>query len=182
VDVSGLKYPCSSVPACQFAAKAWSTADAAYNPVFHESPELMAVSLTHDPPLATYVPSACLPASLVCVSVCLSVCVSVCLCVYQPVSYFNSSRLRRLRASGLPFNALDHSGDVSVERRSAVGTYEVVDSMPRFDPRSPHLLLNEPSNPTGRTGFAGRGLLPRWGPNHCVDPIITRYDGNRATT
>ena len=30
------------------------------------------------------------------------------------------------------------------------------------------------SNPTGRTGFAGRGLLDYWGPNHCVDPVITR--------
>jgi ADP-ribose pyrophosphatase len=30
-------------------------------------------------------------------------------------------------------------------------------------------------NPTGRTGFSGRGLLGRWGPNHAVDPIVTRY-------
>ena len=30
------------------------------------------------------------------------------------------------------------------------------------------------SNPTGRTGFAGRGLLDYWGPNHCADPVVTR--------
>jgi hypothetical protein len=34
--------------------------------------------------------------------------------------------------SGLPFNALDHSGDVSVDRRSSMGSYDVVDHMPRY--------------------------------------------------
>ena len=29
----------------------------------------------------------------------------------------------------------------------------------------------------GRTGFAGRGMLLRWGPNHSVDTIFTRYAG-----
>ena len=29
-------------------------------------------------------------------------------------------------------------------------------------------------NPIGRTGMSGRGLLGRWGPNHAVDPIVTR--------
>ena len=27
----------------------------------------------------------------------------------------------------------------------------------------------------GRTGIVGRGLLGKWGPNHAVDPIVTRY-------
>jgi len=31
----------------------------------------------------------------------------------------------------------------------------------------------------GRTGLAGRGLLFRWGPNHAVDPIITRWKRDR---
>ena len=31
-----------------------------------------------------------------------------------------------------------------------------------------------PLNPRGRTGLAGRGLLGQWGPNHAVDPIVTR--------
>ena len=26
----------------------------------------------------------------------------------------------------------------------------------------------------GRTGMVGRGLLGKWGPNHAVDPIVTR--------
>lgn len=30
------------------------------------------------------------------------------------------------------------------------------------------------SNPMGRTGVVGRGLLGRFGPNHAADPIVTR--------
>lgn len=40
-------------------------------------------------------------------------------------------------------------------------------------------------NPVGRTGMCGRGLLGRWGPNHAVDPIVSRWkrgkDGNVMT-
>ncbi len=32
-----------------------------------------------------------------------------------------------------------------------------------------------PLNPMGRTGVQGRGALYRWGPNHCVDPVVTRW-------
>ena len=32
-----------------------------------------------------------------------------------------------------------------------------------------------PLNPRGRTGLAGRGSLPRWGPNHAEALLITRY-------
>ena len=32
-----------------------------------------------------------------------------------------------------------------------------------------------PMIPIGRTGITGRGLLAQWGPNHAVDPIITRF-------
>lgn len=35
-----------------------------------------------------------------------------------------------------------------------------------------------PINPFGKTGFTGRGLLYRWGPNHCADPIVTRFQRN----
>ncbi len=35
--------------------------------------------------------------------------------------------------------------------------------------------LGRPRNPKGPTGIAGRGNLGRWGPNHAVDPIVTRY-------
>jgi ADP-ribose pyrophosphatase len=33
-----------------------------------------------------------------------------------------------------------------------------------------------PRNPFGRTGYAGRGLLGKYGPNHAADPIVTRRD------
>ena len=33
-------------------------------------------------------------------------------------------------------------------------------------------------NPIGRTGMEGRGLLGRWGPNHAVDPIVSRWQLN----
>ena len=39
---------------------------------------------------------------------------------------------------------------------------------------------NLPLNPAGRTGLAGRGVLPRWGPNHVVEPIVTRWKGNHG--
>jgi hypothetical protein len=32
-----------------------------------------------------------------------------------------------------------------------------------------------PSNPKGRTGMIGRGLLGRFGPNHAADPIVSRW-------
>ena len=35
-----------------------------------------------------------------------------------------------------------------------------------------------PQNPYGRTGLRGRGTLPRWGPNHYVILIVTRYNYN----
>jgi len=42
-------------------------------------------------------------------------------------------------------------------------------------------FLNDgtPRYPVGRTGMTGRGLLGKWGPNHAVDPIVTRYDPER---
>jgi hypothetical protein len=36
-----------------------------------------------------------------------------------------------------------------------------------------------PLNPIGRTGLRGRGALPRWGPNHYVILVITRYERER---
>ena len=33
-----------------------------------------------------------------------------------------------------------------------------------------------PLNPRGRTGLRGRGSFYVWGPNLCLDPIVTRYD------
>ena len=43
---------------------------------------------------------------------------------------------------------------------------------------------NEPMNPRGRSGLAGRGLLGRWGPNHAADPVVTKWkrdeNGNKT--
>ena len=36
-----------------------------------------------------------------------------------------------------------------------------------------YILLNR--NPMGRTGIAGRGLFGRWGPNHAVHVVVTRW-------
>ena len=55
----------------------------------------------------------------------------------------------------------------NAEGLSARHTFE---SPITFDPDS-----LRPRNPRGRTGLAGRGRLGRWGANHAVDPIVTRY-------
>ncbi|XP_074627353.1 transient receptor potential cation channel subfamily M member-like 2 isoform X1 [Acropora palmata] len=48
-----------------------------------------------------------------------------------------------------------------IDRRSQTGMIDTVNRLPR--------------NPMGRTGLAGRGLLGRWGPNHTVHFILTRW-------
>lgn len=42
------------------------------------------------------------------------------------------------------------------------------------------LESNMPRNPFGRTGLRGRGSLPRWGPNHYVMLIITRWQASKV--
>lgn len=32
-----------------------------------------------------------------------------------------------------------------------------------------------PLNPFGRTGLTGRGQLGRWGPNHALDAVVSRW-------
>ena len=51
--------------------------------------------------------------------------------------------------------------DGSIDRRSHEGIYRVVQ--------------RTPLNVRGRTGLTGRGVLGRYGPNHAVDPIVTRW-------
>ncbi len=47
----------------------------------------------------------------------------------------------------------------------------------RFD----NTLANpRPLNPRGRTGMQGRGLLGKWGPNFAADPVVTRYNPDKA--
>lgn len=59
----------------------------------------------------------------------------------------------------LPFN--EFSRESGINRKSHDGHFEINDARPQ--------------NPIGRTGISGRGELPNWGPNHAVDPIITRW-------
>eukprot|EP00042_Codosiga_hollandica_P014086 m.32234 g.32234 ORF g.32234 m.32234 type:complete len:1285 (-) comp42262_c0_seq3:186-4040(-) len=59
------------------------------------------------------------------------------------------------------FNEIDLTSNPPINRISYSGRYEVLDGLPRY--------------PLGRTGYSGRGTLGRWGPNHCVTPIVTRW-------
>eukprot|EP00794_Sanderia_malayensis_P009473 gene9473-10461_t len=81
---------------------------------------------------------------------------------YEPVEYTSPTMLVSSWADpegteGIQFNSIDDG----VDRRSVYGDYEVVDGKPR--------------SPFGRTGLTGRGLLPRWGPNHALQAVITRW-------
>lgn len=88
---------------------------------------------------------------------------------YKPAEYTNCSVPDSdpdiLRTSALiMLNEFDrYSG---TDRRSHLGNYKVVNGVPR--------------NPIERTGLIGRGNLPRWGPNHFVDPIITCWKRDAA--
>ncbi|KAK3605984.1 hypothetical protein CHS0354_019664 [Potamilus streckersoni] len=59
----------------------------------------------------------------------------------------------------LQFNAIDSV--TNTKRFSYAGNYPVKQGIPL--------------NPMGRTGVLQRGLLGRWGPNHVVDLVITRW-------
>ncbi|XP_021362499.1 transient receptor potential cation channel subfamily M member 2-like isoform X2 [Mizuhopecten yessoensis] len=63
------------------------------------------------------------------------------------------------REGKIKFNTFDYS--CLVDRTSHLGDYKTINGLPL--------------NPFGRTGIVGRGLLGRWGPNHCGDPIVTRW-------
>ena len=38
-----------------------------------------------------------------------------------------------------------------------------------------HLISVSCSNPMGRTGIRGKGVLWRWGPNHVIKAVVTRW-------
>ena len=69
-----------------------------------------------------------------------------------------------IKTRGPVFNKLDDSVEPAVERRSITGQYALADELPQ--------------NPAGRTGFSGRGDLGRWGPNHAVVVVVTRWAKN----
>ncbi|OON13534.1 transporter, cation channel family protein [Opisthorchis viverrini] len=73
---------------------------------------------------------------------------------------------------GISFNQYDPHA--KIRRQSLLGRY-------RLDPTT-----GAPLNPMGRTGLLGKGLLPRWGPNHSIVICITRWSrdprtGNQVT-
>ncbi len=73
---------------------------------------------------------------------------------------FGSSAILR----GIPFNTYDSKNHI--RRQSLLGRY-------RLDPNT-----GAPLNPMGRTGLLGKGLLPRWGPNHSIVIVVTRWSRN----
>lgn len=88
---------------------------------------------------------------------------------YEPVEYTSTGipgadpDLRRTAAMPI-FNGFDDSS--GVDRTSFMGAYKVIGGFPR--------------NPVERTGMIGRGCLPRWGPNHFVETILSRWARNQA--
>ena len=75
------------------------------------------------------------------------------------VSFGSSAILR-----SIPFNTYDSKNHI--RRQSLLGRY-------RLDPNT-----GAPLNPMGRTGLLGKGLLPRWGPNHSIVIVVTRWSRN----
>uniref|UniRef100_A0A183SIU2 ADP-ribose pyrophosphatase, mitochondrial n=1 Tax=Schistocephalus solidus TaxID=70667 RepID=A0A183SIU2_SCHSO len=76
---------------------------------------------------------------------------------------FGSSAILR----SIPFNTFDSKNHI--RRQSLLGRY-------RLDPNT-----GAPLNPMGRSGLLGKGLLPRWGPNHSVVVVVTRWSINPKT-
>jgi ADP-ribose pyrophosphatase len=90
---------------------------------------------------------------------------------YAPVEYTDASVancdpdiLSTTFQEVLMFNLVDNHSNV--DRRSHLGTYKVLQGVPR--------------NPIERTGITGRGSLTLWGPNHRADPVVTRWQRDQA--
>uniref|UniRef100_A0A1W7RAU8 Protein ced-11 n=1 Tax=Hadrurus spadix TaxID=141984 RepID=A0A1W7RAU8_9SCOR len=64
---------------------------------------------------------------------------------------------------------------VGIDRQSWMRTEDGIPLTYKLDSES------VPQNPRGRTGLRGKGSLPRWGPNHYVIVIITRWQKSKYT-
>ena len=87
---------------------------------------------------------------------------------YNPPQYTAPSVMHRgadplTPEPSIQYNQRDAQG---IDRRSHTGEYTVQDGVPL--------------NPSGRTGLAGRGALLRWGPNHSVASVVTRWSRGSA--
>uniref|UniRef100_A0AC34G405 Nudix hydrolase domain-containing protein n=1 Tax=Panagrolaimus sp. ES5 TaxID=591445 RepID=A0AC34G405_9BILA len=86
---------------------------------------------------------------------------------YKPVE-FNSDKIKGKEwadpedVKGIKFNQVDGK----LNRKSHMGDYKLDES-------------GAPLNPEGRTGLRGRGILGRWGPNHAVDPLVSRFNNGK---
>lgn len=67
------------------------------------------------------------------------------------------------------------SAGVSIDRRSWIEDADGANIIYMLDSEG------VPRNPAGRTGLKGKGALPRWGPNHYVLFIISRYQKSRIS-
>ncbi|XP_058152319.1 transient receptor potential cation channel subfamily M member 2 [Dasypus novemcinctus] len=92
--------------------------------------------------------------------------------IYQPPFYTAEQDKATADPVGSDLEALSticfNATDGLVDRRSFHGTYAVQDALPR--------------NPQGRTGLRGRGSLRRFGPNHRLHPVFTRWKRNKDGT
>lgn len=86
---------------------------------------------------------------------------------YKPV-FYEAERLKvapwadpKIDADNRSFTPQWYVVDAGVNRTSNHGNYIIRNGVPL--------------NVAGRTGVVGRGLLGRYGPNHTIDPIVTRW-------
>ncbi|RWS26931.1 protein ced-11-like protein [Leptotrombidium deliense] len=66
-----------------------------------------------------------------------------------------------------------NAAGITIDRRSWCVNEDGVNILYKLDNAIPR-------NPFGRTGLRGRGALPRWGPNHYVTLIITRWQNSKV--
>jgi hypothetical protein len=71
-------------------------------------------------------------------------------------------------------NPYQHGKKITIDRTSWISKSEneKMEKVPFIYPLDP---IGYPRNPMGRTGARGRGALPRYGPNHEIMAIVTRW-------
>lgn len=142
----------------KFKSKDWAVTDIDYTPMPYIAPAVQGAS-ADPPPIIMFVP--------------------LCGLSITDGSWLFFLFFFSVKNNPIPFNQLDQvSVGGPVDRRSHHGPYEISGGFPR----SFHIFhiissYSMPfcSNPKGRTGFAGRGVLIRYGPNHTADTVITRF-------
>jgi len=88
---------------------------------------------------------------------------------YRPAQFTHPDVLRADRTL-FPDGWADPADPQKISEPEWKGRFSYEQSSLTFD------CVRRPRNPVGRTGVEERGLLECWGPNHRVDPVITRFD------